>query len=217
MKKGIIFVFLLLAGILSIPKPVFAEGINSFVLDAAIQTDGSVNFKEQIQYDFSPNSRHGIFRTIPTTKTNSDGKEFSVALSDYSVLDRQNAPYRYSTTQGGSSVQLKIGDPNVLLEGQKTYVIGYKALGAITYFSDHDELYWNVTGNEWTVPIGYAEAHINFPVKDAKLQVACFTGASGSKQSDCTYSIVNGTAIVKTTKPLAVGEGFTEFLDFRQG
>ena len=31
------------------------------------------------------------------------------------------------------------------------------------FFDDHDELYWNVTGDEWDVPIQSAEAHIELP------------------------------------------------------
>ena len=33
------------------------------------------------------------------------------------------------------------------------YKINYIAIGALGSFSDHDELYWNVTGNYWTIPI----------------------------------------------------------------
>ena len=39
----------------------------------------------------------------------------------------------------------------------------YTMTNAVRWFDDHDELYWNVTGNDWPVPIDSASAIIVFP------------------------------------------------------
>jgi len=54
--------------------------------------------------------------------------------------------------------------------GVHSYVISYRVGGALTYFSDHDELYWNVTGNEWDVPINYVNSEITLPYFSSKVE-----------------------------------------------
>ena len=34
-------------------------------------------------------------------------------------------------------------------------------------FDGHDEFYWNVTGNDWPVPIDHAAATVRFPIPAA--------------------------------------------------
>ncbi|MDD3191114.1 MAG: DUF2207 domain-containing protein, partial [Candidatus Pacebacteria bacterium] len=55
----------------------------------------------------------------------------------------------------------------------------------INYFDSHDELYWNVTGNEFTVPIVKASARVIFPEDLMKedTQIKCFSGLAGSTQA----------------------------------
>ena len=39
------------------------------------------------------------------------------------------------------------------MDTTRTVEITYSVKNAIRWFDDHDELYWNVTGNDWPVPI----------------------------------------------------------------
>jgi len=45
----------------------------------------------------------------------------------------------------------------------RTVEITYNVRNGIRYFEDHDEFYWNVTGNDWPVPIDHASALVNLP------------------------------------------------------
>jgi len=47
----------------------------------------------------------------------------------------------------------------------QTYVITYRVENAILYLKDHDELYWNVTGNYWKAPILEASADVSLAIK----------------------------------------------------
>jgi len=58
-----------------------------------------------------------------------------------------------SGTEGRPSFNIRIGDAKRYVKGNQTYVVAYKVENAILFFSDHDELYWNVTGNYWNAPI----------------------------------------------------------------
>src|SRR3989344_3903018 len=136
---------------------VFTEHIAEFKSEIDIQKDGSVNVSETIVYDFANLEKHGIIRKIPFIKTNKEGKRFRMNMNVISVNDEKGNNYNYKTTNlDDRELELKIGDADKTITGVHTYVITYTVSGALTYFSDHDELYWNVTGNEWTVPIELA-------------------------------------------------------------
>ena len=193
-----------------------AEEIIDFSSDISIQSDGTIDVKESILYDFGSTEKHGIFRSIPSVKTNAEGKKFILSLSGFSVLDEKGSPYTFFQSTATGKVIIKIGNPDIHLTGQHLYTIGYRVSGALTYFSDHDELFWNSTGNEWTVPIRQSSVTValpkNIPPVDAK--VACYTGTAGSKNSDCTVLYENGEFHVRSDKQLAPSEGITFVVGF---
>ncbi|MDR1137941.1 MAG: DUF2207 domain-containing protein, partial [Synergistaceae bacterium] len=54
-------------------------------------------------------------------------------------------------------VEIRIGNPNVILPvGEHTIGLVYRTAGWIAFRESFDELYWNVTGNEWPFPIDRA-------------------------------------------------------------
>ncbi|MFA6427666.1 MAG: DUF2207 domain-containing protein, partial [Candidatus Magasanikbacteria bacterium] len=67
--------------------------------------------------------------------------------------------------------------------------VSYVVTGAINYFEDHDELYWNVTGNEWDVVIGESYARVLLPSDLGVEQISytCFAGPSEST-TPCSLS-----------------------------
>src|ERR1700749_4465018 len=68
--------------------------------------------------------------------------------------------------------------------GLHEYVIRYRTTRQIGFFDSYDELYWNATGNGWTVPIEGVEARINLPDKVEFKQTAFYTGAQGATGRD---------------------------------
>jgi hypothetical protein len=125
---------------------VWAEDINSYDASIDIVQDGSILVNESIRYDFGSLDKHGIYRNIPTIKTNSEGKKYKLTMENFTVTDENGSPYQYNLSQTSDMASLKIGDPNRMITGIHTYKIKYQVKGAVTYFSDHDELYWNITG-----------------------------------------------------------------------
>ena len=60
--------------ILLFPSLVSAEKITDFHAQISIQKDGKIQVIEKIVYDFGNVGKHGIYREIPTIKSNKDGK-----------------------------------------------------------------------------------------------------------------------------------------------
>ncbi|MDH7476286.1 MAG: DUF2207 domain-containing protein [Microgenomates group bacterium] len=190
---------------------IFAEQINEFTATINIQKDGRVKIEEKIIYDFGFLYRHGIYRNIPYIKTNKEGKKFKMDINLLSVTDESGRSYQYSTTDDKNYLKIKIGDPNNTITGIHQYIINYVISGALTYFSDHDELYWNVTGNDWTVPILSAKAVVNFPeaVNLNNISKICYTGSLGASEQQCLATFEDSQWVFRTTKMLSPSQGLT--------
>ena len=86
------------------------------------------------------------------------------------------------------------------------------------WFDGFDELYWNVTGNDWPVPIDNASTIILFPPNAVgNLRAQAFSGVYGSEAQDAT-SVVNGNVVrIQTNNPLAMREGLTADIMISKG
>jgi len=220
--KRLLFVFVAFIFLfLFLPKSSFAqiEEIKNFDSKILINTDGTINVTEKIVYDFGLLNKHGIFRNIPYYKTNKEGKKYAMEAHVLSVKDENGSPYEYESIISNGVVQIKIGDPNRIISGVHTYVISYKMSGALTYFSDHDELYWNVTGNDWAVPITSSTSEVELPVgiSQDKITTACYTGTAGSINLNCTISHGKNPITFQSQDTLRVYEGMTVVVGFPKG
>jgi uncharacterized membrane protein YgcG len=188
-----------------------SESIENFRADIDIYQDGQVLVREIIDYNFADNERHGIFRDIPLTAE--DGPTLIIDVQ--SVTDENNTPYNYTVSNDGNVVQIKIGDANKTITGTHTYYIGYRVKNAIRSFDDHEELYWNVTGNNWEVPIKQASAVVNIVQGGAiEVQTKCFTGRRGSQDQNCTASSDLASNFFSISQPLGSKEGLTLVFGF---
>lgn len=158
------------------------ESISSFSVEATLNKNGQLDVKESITYDFGTANRHGIFRTIPTALpqvASSWLKKRVIVIENVAVLkDGYDIPF---TLKEGSDIEVKIGDPNLTITGPHTYEINYTVDGALfTYETGEVELYWNVTGTNWEVPINEAKFFITGPADAFTDQVVCYQGVKGS-------------------------------------
>lgn len=218
MKKLLFILFFTVFSLVA-SSSAFAEQIDNFKVNIDINKNGTINVSEEIDYNFGDLQKHGIYRKIPYTKTNAEGKKFRMNFDQISVTDPQGKSYTYEKSTSGDNISLKIGDANKTITGLHTYIIKYRVSGALTYFLDHDELYWNATGNEWEVPIAAASVFIALPetVDSQKIQESCFTGYSGSTDSNCISSFEIQTAVFTSDTFLAQNQGMTVILGFPKG
>lgn len=194
------------------------EYIQSYESRAQLMKDGSVSFTERILYHF-PEPRHGIFRMIPYIKTNDNGKQYAMAIDNFSVTDENNTPYQFSVTDDGGAKTYKIGDPDETIDGLHWYVLTYTVKGALTYFPGHDELYWNAVGTSWQIPMLQASAIVTLPepIPDDAVHMNCFVGGAGSKETACTTSYKNRDITITSQRILTAGEGLTYTVGIPKG
>ena len=165
------------------------EIIRDFYSTVVVNQDSSIEIREAITYDFNSNQRHGIFRSIPYQYP-LEGKTLILDYEVKSVENEKGISIPYVVYTEDNNFVLKIGSEDKLISGQKTYIINYIIKGAVNYFSDYDELFWNVTGNNWQVLIEHSE--LDFVLSDSfsdlsmeDLKVICYTGVLGSKEKNC--------------------------------
>jgi uncharacterized membrane protein len=196
-----------------------AESIDSYQSDIRLSTDARIHINETIHYDFGDLDRHGIFRTVPLSKKNTDGNEYRMSISNVTVDDGAGDAYTYTISGDKREQKIKIGDPDRTITGKHLYAIGYEVSGALTYFSDHDELYWNAIGTDWTVPIATAEATVTLPdeVNSKLVTAACYVGAYQSTDTSCVTDIRGSVVSVRPTRPLESGEGMSLVVGFPKG
>ena len=196
-----------------------SEAVEYFQSNIELNRDGTVSFKEYIEYNFGNNQQHGLVRNLIYKKTNQDGKKYVTEITGLEVSDNNGNPYNFYQSKKGDYIELKIGDENKLVSGIKTYVITYTVLGSFTYFTDHDEFYWNLTGNEWDVPIKSFVSHIKLPenVSEDQISVLCYSGIYGSTDQSCEINIMDSVIEVSSSKILEPGEGLTLVISLPKG
>lgn len=125
------------------------EAIVSYISQINVNLDNSIDVTEQITYTTGSEHRRGIYRDI--SRTSSQGR--SINIENIAVIDEKGDSYEFETSNSPNNIRIRIGNPNIKFVGEKVYIIKYKATNAIAQFKDFDEIYWNVTGNNWDLPI----------------------------------------------------------------
>ena len=203
--------------LLCIP-PSFAKElrIEKFNAQIAVLPDSSVNVTESITVHFIGGPWQGLYREIPVEYFTPQGMNYSLFLDVKRVTNGSGHDLRYESSRERHYRKLKIfvddADSSV-----QTITIQYTVSDALRFFDDHDEFYWNVTGDEWDVPIGNASANISLPVEAKNVRANVFTGVYGSRARNAEAEVTGNGVEVHTTVPLAYHEGLTVAVAFDKG
>jgi len=180
--------------------------IQAFNADITIRGDGSLAIVEAIDVDFDGLDKHGIFRDIPTRYSYDDTRDRLYRLRVQRVTDATGRAVTYQVSAGSAVTEIKIGDPGRTVSGKQSYRITYTVEGALNAFADHDELYWNVNGDQWGVPTLATTARVTAP--SAIGNTACFQGAKGATET-CKIANSGGATTFAATRRFAPGEQLT--------
>jgi hypothetical protein len=204
------------------------ESIPSYQARVDVRSDGSIHVRETIRYTFGPGERHGIYRDLRTQFTydpdgTGTGKVRVYPVDDVKVSS-PDAPADVKVQDQGTITHIQIGSPDQTVSGTKTYVLDYTVRGAFNRISTpstdeggttvppHDELYWNITGDEWTVPIQTARVTVN--ASAAPIAVQCFRGVRGSTD---TCEAAAGRPSTFSASDLQPGQGMSILLAYPTG
>jgi len=211
LKDKINIFFLIFTSIILLSSHASAQDftINDFAVNIAINKDSSFTVKETISVEFH-RPRHGIYREIPYIYKDSFDGTIKTPLKVISVTDSAGSKLSSKISYEGNLIKIRIGDADKYVSGSQTYEIFYKVENAILFFDDHDELYWNVTGNEWQAEIKKASATVSLAGDKTKERwTSCYTGRPGSKEAECKYTAYDNSVEFSSKSVFAPGEGFT--------
>jgi uncharacterized membrane protein len=208
----------LLAALLLLASPVFARSwkIARFDVRATVAEDGSALIDEEIHPAFE-GTYNGIDRYIPVEYPGPDGTVYKLFVRVESVTDENGDKIKFQQSTrterlmgGGSSQFLTLRIYAGGTDTERTIHISYRVPNATRFFQDHDEFYWNVTGNDWKVPIDEASAFVSLPSAAAgQLKAQAFTGVFGSHGKDVAATTSASNVTFETEEPLPPRNGLT--------
>ena len=199
----------LVVTLLAVP-PAFAQRsleVRRFDALIAVDPDASIDVTETIEARFN-GKWNGIYRKVPVEYRTPQGFNWSIRLELISATDDQGNALRTETSRESHYVQYKIWIPGAE-DATRTIALRYRARNALRFFEEHDELYWNVTGDEWDVPLGMVTAAITLPEGATGVRATAFNGVQGAtlREAELTES-ASGIAI-RIPRPLEFREGVT--------
>jgi len=196
--------------------------ITNFDAAIAVNANGDLGIDERITVRFD-GSWNGIYRWIPVKYRLDYGGTHRIYLDVLAVEDSRGNPLRHEIEREGALVKIKTWVP-AAADTQRTVVYRYRVENAIRYFdgdSDmqwaHDELYWNVTGDEWEMPILRAQARIQLPEEATGIRAVAYTGPRGSRGDAYEQRVIGSTVFTETTRRLNLREGLTVVVGWDPG
>ena len=198
-----------------------AERILSFDSVVTVHTDSTMIVQETIRFVSAEISiQHGLYRDFPTTYTNPGRAPVRVA---FQVLDlmRDGSTEPWHAVRQTNGIRVYFGSSSADLEpGEHTYVFTYSSDRQLGFFDDHDELFWNATGNGWEFPIDRASCTVILP-GTAWQQITGLTAYTGPQGATGTDHVMSrdgsGNPVFTTTAPLALFEGLSVVVRWPKG
>src|SRR6185295_14029954 len=158
------------------------ERILAFDSTITVNPDGTLEVREVLRVSVEGRDiRRGIVREFPTTYPREGGGQVVVGFEFRSATrDGADEPWRAEPSANG--VRVYLGSASVMLpHGEHTYELVYRTDRQMGFFADHDELYWNVTGNGSNFPIDQASARLLLPdaIPRGDIRLEAYTGMQG--------------------------------------
>src|SRR5579863_1986941 len=191
-------------------SPLFGKSwrVADFQDNITVDRDGSAVVTERITLVFV-GEWHGIHRTIPIEYPGPNGTNYQLFVDLAAVTDGNGGKLKYDSSTSGAYRDLKIYIPDAI-DATRTVEIDYRVRNGTRFFDSYDEFYWNVTGNDWPVPIDHASASVHFPASASdSLRAQAFTGVYGSTEHNATATVNGSDVEFATSNPLPMRGGLT--------
>ena len=197
-----------------------AEHVRSFDSRISLRMDGSMQVEETIEVQATGEQiRHGIYREFPTRYKDHLGNSYTVMFKIVGVQrDGHVEPYHTESLTNG--IRVYFGDKDTLVSpGVHRYLFTYETNRQLGFFSDHDELYWNVNGLGWSFPMDAVTATVVLPpqVYNFVTGLSGYTGAAGERGKNFTASRDRDGNPYFRAEKLAAHEGLTIVVTWPKG
>ncbi len=205
--------------LLLLPSGVAAQRqliIQRFDAELVVLRSGVTKVTERITARFD-GEWNGLYRSIPINYETPQNLNYRLRVELESATDAEGgSPLRVESNVENGTRTFKIWVPNAR-DATRTIVLRYRVPNALRFFEEHDELYWNVTGDKWDVPIQAASARVILPAEAAGIRATAFTGAFGSRASNADVVIDGSGVDILTRGPLGFHEGVTAVVGWNPG
>lgn len=183
--------------------------IDSMSIEMNVYENNSIQIEENINTVFYDRNKHGIYRDLP--RRTYFGKPIK-----YENINVQGAPFK--TESSGDFLRVRIGDPNAYVDATENYKISYLLVIGDDRNTDLDELYFNIIGPDWEMPISNISFNIQMPKAFDENNINFTSGTVGSTSSDNVDYQVNDLVISgKYTGTLYPGQALTIALPLPEG
>lgn len=214
----------------SIAAPVSAQGSNpaagideilSYASDVTVNRDSTLLVRETVRlYATRALAESGIYRDFATRYSDRFGNPYFVHI-EVDSLELDGDPIDFYLRKLANGVRIYLGaGATTIPPGEHTYELTYTVDRALGLFFDHDELYWDATGNGWALPIQAASASVHLPggIAQEAILMDAYTGRPGSAQTGYTASADRqGNITFRTTRPLEPYESLTIVVRWPKG
>lgn len=173
--------------------------IDKFSLQMTVFNDGSVWNQETIDVRFLESSR-GIYRILPRVEWVGD------VLTSLDIIGISASRNFYIQTN--TSTYKIITQSRTRIEGKQQYRFVYYISNMVSFERDYDEIYWNITGNNWDTTVSTTHFELILP-KDI--------GSYTNIYYRMFIGVVGSTAVIGTSddKALVYNTGGTLFMKNR--
>jgi uncharacterized membrane protein YgcG len=189
--------------------------IERFDASIRVAPDASLEVTETITARFV-GSYNGIYRKIPVIYRMPQGLNWTLGLKLQSATDDSGRRLNVETSREQHYIKFKVWIPGAA-NATRTIVLRYRVTNGLRFFDEHDELYWNVTGNEWDVPLRTASARIEVPSGAEGVRAIAFNGVYGSTAQDARIDTSGTTVRITMPHALAFHEGLTAVVGWNPG
>ncbi|MCH5253009.1 MAG: DUF2207 domain-containing protein [Lachnospiraceae bacterium] len=198
MKKRVLLTGLFLAfAVLFLTKPVtasaYAYEIKSYQVNIKVTSHNVYEIEENLSVHFNQ-SRHGIYRNIPVVNRveRTDGSKNTI----HARIQNIRCSDDFSVSREGDNCQIKIGDEDTSITGEKQYYISYSYDMGNDVLEGNDEFYFNVIGTEWDTTIQNVSFRIEMPKEFDEEKLGMSYGGRGSTHTDKLSYYCEGNSIV---------------------
>lgn len=189
--------------------------LSRFDVELQVLSGGDLLVTETVSLRFE-GSWNGIERLIPVEYRTPQGFNYTLLLDQGTATDEQGTPLKFDSSRERHYRNFRIRIPGAT-DAIRTFVLKYRVRNGLKFFEDHDELYWNVTGDEWDVPIERASARIILPANATGVRAQAFTGAYGAREHAATVTIDGARVEMSMTRALGFREGLTAVIAWDKG
>jgi hypothetical protein len=189
--------------------------IQSFKSEITITPDGMVDVTETITAHFA-GSWNGLYRTVPIQYTTPQGLNYTLDVEPVSITDDSGNNLKYDTSSANGYLKFKIYVTDAV-NATRTIVVHYRVSNGLSFYEDHDELYWNITGNDWDEPVGNASAMISLPAGTTGIHAVAYSGTYGSKEQDAKITTAGTLVELKMQRTLEFHEGVSVVVGWDKG